>query len=109
MAKRDYLGDFEQLVLLAIMRLGADAYGVSIQREIATRARRKVSLGAIYPTMDRLEDKGFVTSRVGEPTAARGGRAKRHVEISPAGREALRRSRTMLAALWEGFEPESTS
>jgi DNA-binding PadR family transcriptional regulator len=108
MANRDYLSDLEQVVLLAIMRLGPQAYGVSIQQEIAKRTRREVSLGAIYPTMDRLEAKGFVTSRVGEPTAERGGRAKRYVEIRPAGREALRRSHTMLAALWEGFEPEST-
>jgi len=107
MAKRDYLGEFEHVVLLAIMRLGSDAYGVSIQREIETRAGRRVSLGAIYPTMDRLEAKGLVASRVGEPTSERGGRAKRHVELKPAGRDALRRSRTMLTALWEGFEPES--
>ena len=109
MAKRDYLGDFEQVVLLAIMRLGPDAYGVSIQKEIATRTEREVSLGAIYPTVDRLEEKGLVSSRVGVPTAERGGRAKRYVEINRAGRHALRRSHTMLAALWEGFEPESTS
>jgi len=108
MAKRDYLGDFEQVVLLAVMRLGPNAYGVHIQKEIAERTLREVSLGAIYPTMDRLEAKGFVSSRVGEPTAERGGRAKRYVEIRPAGRKALRRSRTMLAALWDGFEPEST-
>ncbi len=108
MPKRDYLGDFEQVVLLAIMRLGPDAYGVSIQQEIARRTGREVSVGAIYPTMDRLEEKGFVTSRVGEPTAERGGRAKRYVEINPAGRKALRRSHMALAALWEGFEPEST-
>lgn len=109
MAKRDYLGEFEHVVLLAVLRLGPDAYGVSIQREIESRTGRRVSLGAIYPTVDRLETKGLVTSRVGAPTTERGGRAKRHVELRPAGRDALRRSHTMLASLWEGFEPESTS
>ena len=109
MAKRDYLGDFEQVVLLAIMRLGPDAYGVSIQQEIEARTGRGVSLGAIYPTVDRLEAKGYVTSRIGEPTAERGGRAKRHVKVTTVGRKALHRSHSMLAALWEGLEPESTS
>ncbi|UCE28371.1 MAG: helix-turn-helix transcriptional regulator [Gemmatimonadota bacterium] len=107
-SKRDYLGDFEQVVLLAVMRLGPDAYGVSIKHEIEQRAHRKVTLGAIYPTLDRLEAKGLVSSRVGKPTAERGGRAKRHFEISAAGRKALRRSREMLAALWDGFEQEAT-
>jgi PadR family transcriptional regulator PadR len=108
MAKRDYLGEFEQIVLLAIMRLGPEAYGVTIKDEIEARTRRKVSLGAIYPTVDRLEQKGFVTSRAGEPTAERGGRSKRHIKISPAGLRALRRSHEMLAALWDGFEREVT-
>jgi DNA-binding PadR family transcriptional regulator len=91
------------------MRLGPDAYGVSIKQEIEQRTHRKVSLGAIYPTLDRLEAKGLVSSRVGEPTAERGGRAKRHFEINAAGLEALRRSRAMLAALWDGFEHEVAS
>jgi len=108
MPKRDYLGEFEQVVLLAIMRLGPDAYGVTIKDEIEARTRRSVSLGAIYPTVDRLEEKGFVISRAGEPTAERGGRSKRHIKISPAGLRALRRSHKMLAALWDGFEQEVT-
>lgn len=108
MTRRDYLGDFEQVVLLAVMRLGPEAYGVSIKREIEERTGRTVSLGAIYPTMDRLEAKGFVISRVGQPTPERGGRAKRHFRINAAGRRALRRSHEMLAALWDGFEPEAT-
>jgi len=108
-SKRDYLGDFEQVVLLAVMRLGPDAYGVSIKHEIELRTHRKVSLGAIYPTMDRLEAKGLVTSRVGKPTGERGGRAKRHFKISAAGRRALHRSHEMLASLWDGFEQEVAS
>jgi len=103
------LGDFEQVVLLAVMRLGPHAYGVSIKHEIEARTRRNVSLGAIYPTVDRLEDKGFVITRAGRPTGERGGRSKRHVKITPAGLRALRRSHSMLAALWEGFEPEATA
>jgi len=108
MPKRDSLGDLEHVALLAVMRLGPEAYGVSIKREIEERTRRKVTLGAIYPTMDRLEEKGFVTSRVGEPSAERGGRAKRHFKINAAGLKQLRRSYEILAALWEGFEPEAT-
>jgi len=109
MTRRDYLGDFEQVVLLAVMRLGPEAYGVSIKHEIEQRTGRNVSLGAIYPTMDRLEAKGFVTSHVGAPTAERGGRAKRHFRINAAGLRQLRRSHEMLAAMWEGFTPEATS
>jgi DNA-binding PadR family transcriptional regulator len=106
---RDYLGEFEHVVLLAVMRLGPDAYGVTIKQEIEERTGRKVSLGSIYPTVDRLQAKGFVTSRLGEPTAARGGRAKRHFKITPVGLRALRRSRRMLSALWDGFEPEAAT
>ena len=106
MTKRDYLGEFEQVVLLALMRLGEDAYGVTIRQEIEQRTSRMVSLGAIYPTLNRLEDKGLVRSFVGAPSATRGGRAKRHFVLVPAGKEALNRSRDMLAALWRGHEAE---
>jgi PadR family transcriptional regulator PadR len=104
---RQKLGEFEQIVLLAVMRLGPDSYGVSIRREIEARTGRKVSLGAIYPTLDRLEAKGFVSSRHGEPTQERGGRSKRHFKLEPAGAAALRRSWETFTALWEGFEPGS--
>lgn len=107
MDRKDYLGEFEQVVLLALMRLGEGAYGVTIRREIEARTRRSVSLGAIYPTLNRLERKGFVTSWTGQPTATRGGRAKRHFRLEPAGRAALRRSREMLESLWEGWYPDS--
>ncbi len=105
MSTRDYLGEFEQVVLLALMRLGDDAYGVTIRREIEDRTGRSVSLGAIYPTLHRLEAKGYVSSYTGEPTATRGGRAKRHFRLDAEGRTALNRSREMLAALWQGYEP----
>ncbi len=107
MSTRDYLGEFEQVVLLSLMRLGDDAYGVSIRREIEERTGRSVSLGAIYPTLHRLEAKGYVSSYTGEPTATRGGRAKRHFQLDAEGRTALNRSREMLAALWQGWEPDA--
>jgi PadR family transcriptional regulator PadR len=99
------LGEFEEIVLLAVMRLGPTSYGVAIREEIEARTGRKVSLGAIYPTLDRLETKGFVSSRRGEPTPQRGGRAKRHYRLEPAGAAALRESWNEFTALWEGFEP----
>ncbi len=109
MAQHRYLGEFEQVVLLALMRLGPEAYGVTIRREIQERTGRRVSLGAIYPTMDRLEGKGLVRSYVGSPTPERGGRAKRHFRLEPRGVEALNRSRELFTALWSGFEPQIDS
>lgn len=106
MTKREYLGEFEQLVLLAVMRLGGESYGVTIHEEIEIRSGREVSLGAIYPTLDRLEQKGYVRSFIGEPTGERGGRSKRHFVLQPAGEEALRKSWEMLTSLWDGYEPE---
>jgi DNA-binding PadR family transcriptional regulator len=105
MAKGTYLGEFEHMVLLALMRLGEGAYGVTIRREIEERTGRSVTLGAIYPTLHRLEDKGLVSSYNGEPTATRGGRSKRHFKLEAEGLAALQRSRDMVAAMWEGHEP----
>jgi DNA-binding PadR family transcriptional regulator len=104
---RPNLGEFEHLILLAIMRLGDDAYGVSIRREIEQRTGRSVSLGAIYPALDRLEIKGLISSEIGEPTPMRGGRAKRHLHLTPDGRDMLLRTRSILLSFWEGFEPSS--
>ena len=106
MTKRGYLGEFEQLVLLAVMRLGPESYGVTIRQEIQARSGRDVSLGAIYPTLERLETKGYVSSRIGHPTGERGGRSKRHFALEPAGEEALRRSWEILTSLWDGYAPE---
>src|SRR5258706_8325954 len=89
MAVSPSLGDFEQLVLLALVRLGDQAYGVTIHNEIVRRARRDVTVAAVYKTLERLELKGFAVSTVGEPTAERGGRRKKHFRIQPAGRRAL--------------------
>jgi DNA-binding PadR family transcriptional regulator len=100
------LGEFEQLVMLALARQGRDAYGVSITDEIIERAGRDVSLGAVYKTLERLEDKGLVASRVGEPTAERGGRAKRHFGLTATGERALRQSVAALRRMTEGLGAE---
>ena len=92
MTKGYYLGEFEQLVLAALLRLRDDAYGVTIHREITGRTGRDASIGAIYATLDRLERKGFVSSRMGEPTRERGGRAKRYFDLQAPGQRALQES-----------------
>ena len=84
------IGELETLILCAILRIGADAYGVSIQDEIAERTGRRLSRGAIYTATGRLEAKGFVTSTLGESTPARGGRAKRYLAVTDEGLEVLR-------------------
>lgn len=98
------LGEFEQLVLLALLRQGNDAYGVPIADDIAERTRRSVSLGAVYKTLERLEDKGLVSSRLGEPTPERGGRRKKHFRVLAAGQRALKHSIEGLRAMTEGLE-----
>jgi PadR family transcriptional regulator len=105
MARSEYLGDFEQIVLLAILRLGTDAYGTTIQNEIEERAGRTTSVGALYTVLARLEEKGYVSSTLADPTPERGGRAKRYFKVERAGRAALKRTRTVLARMWDGLEP----
>jgi PadR family transcriptional regulator, regulatory protein PadR len=108
MARREHLGEFEHLVLVAVLRLRDDAYGVSIRQEIEKRTRRALTVGALYRTLDRLEAKGYVTSRFGDPTPERGGRSKRYFKVRPLGLRTLRASREALTAMWEGLEPEVT-
>jgi PadR family transcriptional regulator, regulatory protein PadR len=103
MGRGEYLGEFEHIVLLALLRLGDDAYGVTVREEIEKRADREVSIGAVYATLDRLESKGLVTSRVGEPTASRGGRAKRHFQITKRGVTALNRTHEALRNMSHGL------
>ena len=98
------LGEFEHMVLLAIMRLGDDAYAVPVRDEIARCTGRDVSRGSIYITLDRLETKGYLKSRLADPTPERGGRAKRYYVLRPRAVEALRESRRALVALWRGLE-----
>ena len=104
MAKGEYLGDFEQLVMLAVMRLGEDAYGMAVRREIETRSERRVSLGAIYATLDRLEDKGFVSSALGETTRERRGRAKRFFRAQAPGVRALQNALGSLDRMRKGIK-----
>jgi PadR family transcriptional regulator PadR len=101
-----FLGDFEHLVLLALLRLGPDAYGTSIRREIEAHTGRSVSVGALYTALDRLERKGYATSSLADPTPERGGRAKRYYALSPLGHKALRRSRDVIQKMWRGLEPK---
>lgn len=98
------LGEFEQLVLLGVLHGGDEAYGVPVWREISSRTGREVSLAAVYKTLDRLEAKGLVRSRVGAPTAERGGRAKRIYRVTSGGRVALRASLRALARMADGLD-----
>lgn len=106
MSRGDYLGEFEQLVLLALVRLGEGAYGLSVRRELADRAGREVAIGAVYATLDRLEQKGLVVSELGEPTAERGGRAKRHFRLTGEGAKALKQSQEAMARMLDGLPPK---
>lgn len=105
MGSRGWLGEFEQLVLLALLRLGDNAYGMRIHREVEERIGRSCLLGALYTTLDRLEEKGFVSSRVGEPTPERGGRAKKYFRVEAAGAAALRRAYAATTQMAQGLEP----
>ena len=98
------LGEFEQLILLALVRLGPDAYGATVRREIEERAGREVSISAVYTTLERLERKGLVRSRIGEPTPERGGRRRRHVELLPLGARSLRDAYRAITGMTAGIE-----
>jgi len=103
MARVD-LGDMEHLVLLAILRLGPDAYGIPVLDEVCARIGREVSRATVYVALKRLEQKGLVSSKLGESTPERGGRAKRYYKVKPVGLKALRESRAMFLKLWRDFE-----
>jgi DNA-binding PadR family transcriptional regulator len=103
MFDRVYLGEFEHLVLLALLRLDDRAYGVSVRQEIEIRAKREVSIGAVYATLDRLEAKGYVASSMGEPTSERGGRSKRFFRVTSQGMSALNQTQSALQRMTEGL------
>jgi DNA-binding PadR family transcriptional regulator len=103
MRKRDYLGQFELMVLLAILQAGEDAYGVPIAREIEDTTGKEVALGSIYAALDRLEAKGLVTSEMGDPTPERGGRAKRYFRVTGKGVREARETQRTLSKLWRGL------
>jgi PadR family transcriptional regulator, regulatory protein PadR len=103
MRKGDHLGEFEHIVLLTVLRLGEGAYGGAIRAEIQRLTERDAAIGAVHATLERLGRKGFVTSWIGEPTAERGGKAKRHFQIEAAGTAALKEARTTMDRLHAGL------
>jgi DNA-binding PadR family transcriptional regulator len=104
MAGRDYLGEFEHMIVLALLRLEDQAYGVTVRQEIEFRTKREVSIGAVYATLDRLEAKGYVKSRLGDPTPERGGRSKRFFHVTPKGVAAVNRTHRALRSMTEGLD-----
>lgn len=104
MARRDYLGEFEHMVMLALLRLAGRAYGVTVRQEIEARTGREVSIGAIYATLDRLESKGHVKSHFGEPTPERGGRKKRFFQVTAKGMSAVNRTHRAVQSMTNGLD-----
>ena len=99
-----YLGELEQIVLLAVLRLGDEAYAVPILDQIERQTGRKVARGALYTALERLETKGCLRSRLGNPLPERGGRARRYFTVTPAAVAALKHARLTLQRLWNGLE-----
>jgi len=104
--RTDSLGEFEQCLLLAVVHLGADAYGVTIRQAVELRTEREIAIGALYTSLDRLERKGYLRSKMSDPTPQRGGRSKRFFTLTAAGATALRQSRERLTRMWEGLSPD---
>ncbi|MFC1662533.1 PadR family transcriptional regulator [Gemmatimonadota bacterium] len=102
MSKGDHLGEFEQLVLLAILRLGDEAYGMTVRRELEKTAERDATIGSVYGTLDRLERKGYVGSWRTDPDPVRGGHRRRFFRVTPEGQLALARVQRMMERMWEG-------
>jgi DNA-binding PadR family transcriptional regulator len=100
----DVLGAFEQAVLLAMIHLDDEAYGRAILKEVERRLGRSVAVGAVHATLERLENKGLVASRLGSGTPVRAGRPRRYYRLEPSGRRALNDARATIEALWRGFE-----
>lgn len=106
MTQKGFIGEFEQMLLLAILRKGDDAYGVEVRRELEERAGRTVTRGAFYTTLDRLQSKGYLRWEKRSVEGWRGGRPQRHFEVTEEGLEQLRRSRDALESLWDGLDRE---
>jgi len=104
MPGRDYLGEFEHIIVLALLRLEDRAYGVTVRQEIEFRTHREVSIGAVYATLDRLEKKGYVKSHRGDPTPERGGRSKRFFRVTARGVAAVNRAQRVLQCMTEGLD-----
>jgi DNA-binding PadR family transcriptional regulator len=103
MSEHSYLGEFELMLLLTIIRLGDEAYGVPLSRDLAKRRGREISVGSVYAALDRLETKGLVTSSLGESTPERGGRAKRYFRVTRQGLRAVHETRKVLTKLWQSL------
>lgn len=104
MNKTTYLGELEQMILLVVLSQEKDAYGMSIRSELDERVGRKISRSALYLTLERLANKGYLKTRMGDPNPERGGRAKRYFALTAAGRAALRKSGRAILTLWAGHE-----
>jgi len=104
MARGELLGPLEHIILLALVHLDRNAYGMTIRLEIAERTGRDISIGAVYATLERLESKGYVTSSLGEPTAERGGRAKRYFKIEGPGKQALKDAHEAMKQMTRGLK-----
>lgn len=103
MRSREFLGQHELMVMLAVLRLGREAYGVPIAAEIAQKTGREMLQGSVYAILERLESKGLVASRLGEATPQRGGRAKRYFALTAEGSRQVRETQRALQALWQGL------
>lgn len=104
MSEKDkFLGEFEQMTMLALIHLENEAYGAAIRQLLAEQVNRNVAIGALYSTLERLERKGMVESRLGEATAQRGGRAKRYFKVTIQGHSALKRAKQAMDTLWQGL------
>ncbi len=103
MSKRGFLGEFELMVMLVLLHLGDQAYGVSVSRELEKQRGREVSLGSIYAALDRLEQKGLISSSLGDPTPDRGGKAKRYFRVTREGLRKVHETRRVLSVLWRGL------
>lgn len=103
MMERGYLGEFELMILLAVINLGDEAYGVPISRELETQRGRDVSVGSVYAALDRLENKGLVASSLGDPTPERGGKAKRYFRVTKEGLRQVHETRRVLSKLWQAL------
>lgn len=105
MKDQNFLGELELMILLAIIRLENETYGVPLARELSAVRGREVSLGSVYASVDRLEIKGLVKSKLGESTPERGGRAKRYFSVTPKGFQAIQATRSVLSGLWKSLPP----
>ncbi len=105
--KRTFLGEFEEIVLLTVAILGEDAYGVTVTQELEQKTGRAVGFSSIHTTLQRLEEKGFLSSRMGGATAERGGRRKRYFEVTALGRRALMEVKQVREELWRALPPDT--